>query len=635
MSLRSRLSVGRTARSSTRPLVRTASGALLGLALAAGTCVAAQPAQAAGPTIVSITFDNQWANQMTAAASLKRHGMAGTFYVISGWIGLPGFMTLNDLRQLAADGNEIGGKTVNNPKLPTLSDAEAMREICQGRNVLASYGFQVTNFAYPHAEYNAATEQAARACGFATARGVGDLVENVPDGCTAPDCPYAESIPPADPFAIRTPSDGEVSTTLAELQYPVTNAVANGGGLLAFSFHQICETSTPGCDPTYSVTPAFFDSFLDWLATQQANGVQVKTVQQALGGAVNPQVVAPTVPAAAVGVNALVNPALTTADPNAPSQAQCWTPASYGTNSPTFTWSATGGHGGGGQNTIVMSGLSSGDAKLVTNFDLGQCAPTTTAGHAYRLQTWYKSSVPVNFTVYQRSTLGTWAYLTGSPSFPPAADWTLASWLTPTIPATVGALSYGMTITRNGTLSTSDYSLTDVGAGLPPAAAVGVNALANPLLQTSDGSGTAPSCWTGAGWGSNNPTYSWTPTGGHNGGQETITMTGWVNGDAKLIPSFDNGNCAPTVTPGVRYRISLYYKSTVPVFITLYGRDANGNWSYWTQSPTVAAAGDWTQATWTTPVVPGTTTGMSFGMTLAGNGTLSTSDYSLVNTGSA
>ena len=144
---------------------------------------------------------------MTAAASLKAHGMAGTFYVISGWIGQAGFMSLSDLQTLAAQGHEIGGKTVNNANLTQHSDAESKREVCQGRNVLLADGFNVTDFAYPFAEFDPADEPTVASCGFNSARGVGDINSIEPGGCLFPDCPYGESTPAArpvrDPYAER------------------------------------------------------------------------------------------------------------------------------------------------------------------------------------------------------------------------------------------------------------------------------------------------------------------------------------------------------------------------------------------------------------------------------------------------
>ena len=201
----------------------------------------------------------------------------------------------------------------------------------------------------------------------------------------------------------------------------VTNAENNGGGWLAFSFHPICDKGTPGCDPIYSVSPTLFNSSSTGCRARRATGVTVKTVQQVIGGAVQPAVTPPTVPPAPIGTNALVNPTLTTADPVNPANPQCWSQDSFGTNSPTFAWSTTGGEGGGGQETITMNNRSSGDAKLLTTEDLGQCAPTTVTGDSYQLSAYYKSTVPVFFTVYGRAADGTWSYWTQSPTFPASA----------------------------------------------------------------------------------------------------------------------------------------------------------------------------------------------------------------------
>jgi hypothetical protein len=134
-----------------------------------------------------------------------------------------------------------------------------------------------------------------------------------------------------------------------------------------------------------------------------------------------------------------------------------------------------------------------------------------------------------------------------------------------------------------------------------------------------------------AGYGTNSPTYTWSPTGGQTGGEETINMTSVTSGDAELVTPFDNGNCAPTVTAGGVYTMSVYYESSVPVFLTIYSRNATtGVWGYWTQSQPLPAASGWTLATWTSPAVPVGVNGASFGMTIANVGTLSTSNYSLV-----
>ena len=699
-------------------------------------------AAAAPSTVVSITFDNAWENQMVAAADMQAAGLTGTFYVPSGWIGLTNYMTMSDLDTLQADGDEIGGKTVNNSDLEALTQSattsgadEAEREICEGRNILLADGFDVTDFAYPFADFNASDETIVADCGFNSGRGVGNLADEHPGGCTYPDCPYAETIPPTDPYSINTPDDVETTTTLAELEGDVTNAEANGGGWLPFSFHQICDTSTAGCDPVYSWSPDLFTQFVTWLASEQAAGdITVETVQQVIGGAEQPAVTNyPTSPTAAAGTNALADSALTdgvtvTGSPNpdptagpvtydvtvsegaqsptgsvvvsdgdggsctiaslsdgsgscaiteaaaltaytvtatysgdsaypsaeatltgttnetvgqaapilavAPPSPTCWTPDSYGSNSPSFSWSATGGEGGGGEETINMASVSSGDADLITSFDLGQCAPTTVVGDSYSLSVYYESTVPVFFSLYGRSSIGTWSYWTQSPTFPAASTWTLATWISPPVPSTIDALSYGMTIQNNGSLSTSDYSLTDNGVGVPPPAGPGANGLQNSLLTTADASGANPACYFQDSSGTNSPSFVWNPTGGEIGGKETIDMTSYSSGDAALLVNLDNGNCAPSVVAGDTYSVSVYYQSSVPVLFALYDRADDGTWGYWTASSSFPATGtSWSLATFISPPVPAGFNGASFGMALESVGTLATSDYGLINTG--
>ncbi len=194
-------------------------------AVMSGLLLGAPAVAAATPTVVSLTFDNAWENQMTAASDMQASGLTGTFYVPTGFIGLPGYMSMADLNTLKANGDEIGGKTVDNSDMTALTQSatasgmnEAEREMCEGRNVLLADGFDVTDFAYPFSDYIPADEPLAQDCGFNSARGVGSLADAQPNGCTFPDCPYAETIPPADPFSIRTPDDAEVTTTLAALR---------------------------------------------------------------------------------------------------------------------------------------------------------------------------------------------------------------------------------------------------------------------------------------------------------------------------------------------------------------------------------------------------------------------------------
>ena len=68
-------------------------------------------------------------------------------------------------------------------------------------------------------------------------RWIGGL--NDPTDCA--NCPYAESIPPPDPYEVRTPVWLTRPITLQDLQGWVTQAEDNGGGWVPLVFHDICD----------------------------------------------------------------------------------------------------------------------------------------------------------------------------------------------------------------------------------------------------------------------------------------------------------------------------------------------------------------------------------------------------------
>lgn len=589
----------------------------------AGTLVSflyVHPAQAdvTERTVVTMTFDDGRANSLAAVQLLNNHGMDGTFYINSALTGTTGYMTLAELQSMAAAGHEIGGHTVSHQSLLAISPTEANRQVCNDRNTLLGWGFDVTSFAYPYADFNSAAETIVENCGYNSARIVGDIY--TPATCT--DCDLAETMPPVDPFAIRTPDEITSAWTLAELQDVVIHAESTGGWVV-FNYHNVCDA----CGPD-SVSPAIFDDFLAWLETRAALGTVVKPVNAVVAGAVKPAV--PAIPPPDPGgpeVNMVQNPSL-----EMPSPAQdvptCWTQAGYGTNTATFdrvTDAHTGTYGG----QINITAYTSGDAKALPPFDLGSCSLPVAQGHVYSASAWYKSDAPVFFTYYKRNAVGQWSYWGQSPRFAPSDDWTEARWLTPTVSGDLVAASFGLTLDSAGTLTTDDYGFADwPGAEAAPP---GVNALSNPSLETVGGDGF-PFCWTGAGYGANNVVWTRSEDASAGTYAQKLEITSLTDGDAKLVPTFDSENCAPIVNVGAPYAFGADYKSTAPVFYTLYRQDTAGNWSYWTQSPTFPASETYTRATWTSPEVPAGTRAVTFGLTLDSVGTLTTDNYTMVDT---
>jgi peptidoglycan/xylan/chitin deacetylase (PgdA/CDA1 family) len=252
---------------------------LTAIALLGTSVLAPSPGRAATNTIISLTFDDGSASQAATLSMLSQRGMTGTYYINSAMVGSSSYyMTWSQIHALADAGNEIGGHTLHHKDLTKLSTTEATTEVCDDRTNLINNGFSpVTSFAYPYAANNTTAEQIVQGCGYSSGRDVGSIYH--PTEC--PSCPYAETIPPRNPYALRTPEPAVTGTTLADLQANVTNAETHGGGWVILMFHGICDNS---CTSSNSFSPSIFTAFLDWLQPRSANGTVVRTVGQVTGG---------------------------------------------------------------------------------------------------------------------------------------------------------------------------------------------------------------------------------------------------------------------------------------------------------------------------------------------------------------
>jgi peptidoglycan/xylan/chitin deacetylase (PgdA/CDA1 family) len=222
-------------------------------------------------TIVSLTFDDGDADNYIIRDALKNNNLHATFYVVSGFTGTDGFMTEEQLRGLYEDGNEIGGHTLSHTKLSEVRGADLKQEICQDRLNLLAYGFEITSFAYPYGFHDEESRQMVKECGYNNARTVAD---------------GPEVVPPAGPYLLRAMPYIVQDTTFSKMSRYVTEVETSGGGWAIFVFHHVCD----GCDQ-YAVSYETFSKFASWLGRQQEfNGLQIKTVDEVLGGEVQPGV---------------------------------------------------------------------------------------------------------------------------------------------------------------------------------------------------------------------------------------------------------------------------------------------------------------------------------------------------------
>ena len=152
------------------------------------------------------------------------------------------------------------------------------------------------------------------------------------------------------------------------------------------------------------------------------------------------------------------------------------------------------------------------------------------------------------------------------------------------------------------------------------------------LETTSASPANTPQCWMEGGYGAN--ASHWQRTADSHSGHwaERLTITGYHSGDATLLPQFDLGECSLPVRPGRSYTLGSWYQSTARTQYSVYYRTWTGRWVYWTSSPYLPASSGWAQARWATPPVPAGASGLSFGLSLFSNGSLTTDSYSFAVT---
>jgi hypothetical protein len=245
--------------------------------------VSATPAAAVVPTVVTIEWHDGNADQINVLPILDdpARPMHATFLVNTGPILAhnPAKLTVAQVQAIFNDGNEIGGHTLDHVNVQPLSTADARYQICTDRNNLLDMNVLPTTFAYPFASFDSGSEDVAHYCNYNDASATAGLTLKGP---------VANTIPPADPYAIRTVPAVKKSTKLRTLEQYVVNAEASaqvqGSAWIIFVFHHLCGVHSQ-CGP-YVISPAKFGAFLDFLHNQAANGVVVKTMAGVMDGTV-------------------------------------------------------------------------------------------------------------------------------------------------------------------------------------------------------------------------------------------------------------------------------------------------------------------------------------------------------------
>jgi len=246
--------------------------------------------------VITLTLDDGTISQYALAfqRAFQPHGANVTYFVPTGKIGSgSSYMTWDQLSTLTANGNEIGGHTVDHVNLTGsgLTYDQKVHQVCDSRQALLQHGLDGVSFAYPEGAYDQTAEDIVRGCGFWSGRSTG--------GVSASGPLYGETIPPRDIFATRTwtaPTSSSSPIQLSDMQAMVNSAASHGGAWVQIVIHRVCsQTYDPAnySDCLASWRPMELDTlngFLDWVhnAGQPGGapaGAVVQTVRQTIGPA--------------------------------------------------------------------------------------------------------------------------------------------------------------------------------------------------------------------------------------------------------------------------------------------------------------------------------------------------------------
>ena len=117
---------------------------------------------------VILTFDDGYADFfMTALPILRSHNFVAVAYVVSGFVGRPGYMTAAQVREADRSGIEIGSHSATHADLARISVGSLRNEIVESKQFLEQLlGHPVWAFCYPSGKFNSRVAQAVADAGY-------------------------------------------------------------------------------------------------------------------------------------------------------------------------------------------------------------------------------------------------------------------------------------------------------------------------------------------------------------------------------------------------------------------------------------------------------------------------------------
>lgn len=117
---------------------------------------------------IVITFDDGFASDAAAALPrLMKYGIKAEFYITTGWIGKPGYVSKFDIRAIADAGMVLGTHGVNHKYFDDLNETELKFELLESKMVLEDIiGQEIAGGSAPGGRIHPKTRQIASDLGY-------------------------------------------------------------------------------------------------------------------------------------------------------------------------------------------------------------------------------------------------------------------------------------------------------------------------------------------------------------------------------------------------------------------------------------------------------------------------------------
>lgn len=243
------------------------------------------------PKVIIAFDDNYESSYLYGYTYLKKYGMAGTEFVISGRVGWEGYTSTAELNEMYNYGWDMSNHTTTHPNLTTLNEAQILSEYDTCKQFLISHGWTrnqgYLHVAYPQGGFNSTVLAADQQEGLITARTTMETLGS--DMTESPYLLYA---------MVPDSTQQSVSDILASV-----DQVVNAGGCLQITFHNLV-TTTPATAIQWRVSD--FDTIIDHVAQlRDAGKLDVMTLTQWYAGLSSSRAVISSInlPATLVGGN--------------------------------------------------------------------------------------------------------------------------------------------------------------------------------------------------------------------------------------------------------------------------------------------------------------------------------------------